>query len=323
MPPAAWLREPGEDRDVFVSTRWRAARSAAGCPFPHRSSPGQLAEIQRLAEAAGSGMIVRRGLSRAERDYLLGSRLISPDFLWLEPNRSVLLDDGRAASVMVNEEDHIRIQSIRPGLDIAGAQERGKEVEEMLARRMDFARHPSRGWLAASPSNCGAARRLSVLVHLIGLAHTGRLRDALAALGSQGLTARGLYGESSHAVGAFYQISLTQEDDSRLAGACQYLLKKEREARHDAGAEAVTERFEEAERLAEASQSLSLADALRILAWRRWRLAMASPEEALRADEMTAVLEVNGALDPGEAARRRAAFVRGQASHATPPPQPE
>lgn len=311
MRPAAWLQEPGHDRDVFVSTRWRAARSVAGFPFPHRSSPQQLVEVQRMAEAAGSFLAAKRRLSRAERDYLLGARLISPDFAWLEQNRTVLLDERREVSVMVNEEDHIRIQCIRPGLDIEGAVQAGEAVERRLAEGLDFVHHPRRGWLTASPANAGEGRRFSVLVHLIGLAHRGELRGVLAALGSEGLTARGLYGESSNAVGAFYQISLTGSGDPRLSGACQYLLHKEREARELADMTEARRRAEAGVRAVIGSPEISLADALRVLAWQRWMASEArGGPGAMEADSWTAVMEVSGALDAEEAARRRAGFLR-------------
>jgi protein arginine kinase len=312
MPLPSWLSQEGPDSDVVVSSRFRCARNLVGCRFPRTASDDELSQIQtRLEKAAGPGWIIHRRLSEAERDYLLGCRLISPDFQHRELNRSLLVDEERVVSLMINEEDHLRIQALAPGLSLERAEKAVRAALARMSERVEFVSHPLWGWLTSSPVNAGEAHRRSVLVHLPGAAHAGeidRMKDALTALG---VTVRGVFGEASHPVGEFRQVSLTRGTMADFRGACRYLIEKEREAREAAGAKTVERLAREARNRLVASQEVTSAEAIRELSAIRWLRAMeGTPARAREVDEWISGIELQGTPDPKTAARYRAASIR-------------
>jgi protein arginine kinase len=226
--------------------------------------------VLRAARDSDPDLHSHKGITNAERDHLVGCRLISSDFKWNQPGRALLLNEPRSLSVMVNEEDHIRLQVLTPGWSIQQSIELADRHLLALSERLEFAHSPRFGYLAASPYNAGAGRRLSCMFHLIGLAQTKRLPDVLKALSTKGITARGLFGESSRAIGAFVQVSVTGGTRSEFLGACEYLVREERMARMALGERALKERVDQAVEFATSARSLTLADSLRILAWLRW-----------------------------------------------------
>lgn len=317
MPPPAWLGPDAPDGDVVISSRVRYARNLRGFHFPSHAGPEHLGQVQRLIQAAigelGLGGKTFQRMTSAERDYLLGARLISADFPFAEPFRVVILDDARIVSVMVNEEDHLRAQALTAGWSVKTAQAAIDPVMRDLSERLEFMHHDRYGFVTASTTNAGEARRRSALFHLIGLAHLKRLAPVVAALKDQGLAARGLYGEASRAVGAFFQVSATRGRLPELIGAAEYLMREERQARREVGRRELAERAFAAAEFAVRSQEISLADALRTLAWARWASAAGTPgfpSGARDVDAWVATMELHGTADPKAADRHRAAFLR-------------
>ncbi len=273
MAPPAWLREEGPHRDIVLSTRVRFMRNLRGRRFPHRAAPDELRDILEVIKAAVSAGLNLELVSRPspmERDYLVAGRLVSPDFDWNAPGRAAMLDADRSVSILVNEEDHLRIQALAAGWSLVRAAKDAKAILNCLGERLEFAAAQPFGYLAASPANCGEGLRYSAMFHLIGLAHTKRLPDVIRALHSQGLVVRGLFGERSRAVGAFVQVSSTAGAVPQFTGACEYLLEQEARARQSTAGEAIAVRRRAAGEWVEARQSIGLGDALRLLAWRRW-----------------------------------------------------
>ncbi|MBI1756041.1 MAG: hypothetical protein HYR64_02925 [Fimbriimonas ginsengisoli] len=272
LPPPAWLSSDAPHSDVVLSSRARLMRNLRGFRFPGFLPPPELLEVMslvlRAAVEATPHLEPVKSLTQAERDHYVGCRLISPEFAWREPGRALLIDEARALVAMINEEDHLRIQALSAGWSIGSAEALARSCEGALAQRLEFAWTPEFGFLAASPYNAGQGRRLSCMLHLIGLAHTKRLPSVVRALGARGLSARGLFGETSRAVGAFVQVSLTGGDAAEFTGAVDYLIQEERAAR--GGTRAFERKAREAADFAEGSRSLSLADSLRVLAWARW-----------------------------------------------------
>jgi protein arginine kinase len=174
---------------------------------------------------------------------------------------------------MTNEEDHLRLQVVTAGWSLASARVLAEQVLEALAARLEFAVVPPFGFVSASPYNFGPGRRLSAMLHLIGLAQARRLPAVLQALAEKGITARGLFGESSRAVGAFVQVSTTGPDLVGFVGACEYLTSEERAARALLTPERLQAKLEAALAFGKSQRSLALADALRVLAWTRWAAA--------------------------------------------------
>ncbi len=319
MPPPAWLSSDAPQGDVVLSSRARVMRNLRGHRFPHHASDEELRVVlEKVVSAAQGGedaFSVQRRVTQAERDYLVGSRLASHDFHWNEPGRALLLDEERSRCVMVNEEDHLRVQCLSAGWSIEVADARVRGVLENLGSNLDFAWTPEFGFLSASPFNAGEGRRLSAMLHLIGLAQGKRLPSVLKALSSRGLAARGLFGEASRAVGAFVQVSISTGTRVEFVGACEYLLREERDARAEIGRGILEERARQAVDFAVASRSIGLADALRVLAWVRWASSaeiQGFPESPREVDRWLTMLEVRGNSDAEAAARERAAFLRNR-----------
>jgi protein arginine kinase len=320
LPPPAWLAPDAPQVDVALSSRVRIARNLRGFRMVHHASVEELREIQKTIVQAASGpsgalagFSLYRELSAQERDHLVGCRLVSPDFKWDEPGRSLWLDLNQESSVMVNEEDHIRLQSLSAGWSIATAESVANQVLLRLEERLDFAESPLYGYLAASPYNSGSGKRLSGMFHLIGLASSKKLPSVLKALAARGLYARGLFGESSRAVGAFLQVSVNQDARSDFVGACEYLLKEERDARRQIDRDHIEGRALQAIDLILTSRTVTLADALRLLAWLRWG-AVAGVVPVARGprdvDYWLANLEIHVGHDGETGGRTRADYLR-------------
>lgn len=212
----AWAGETGWNADIVLSTRARLARNLNGSPFPGRASEAELKTVARqvlpVARHREKGHASLRAvnvgiLGDADKATLVDSHLISWRHASAGPHRWALVDDRHTISVMVNEEDHLRLQAILPGLQLESAWQVADRLDDLFGSHLDYAKHPRYGFLTASLSNCGTGLRLSVMVHLPGLALAGRLEEKLTAARALGVTVRGLYGEDSDAVGDVYQIS--------------------------------------------------------------------------------------------------------------------
>jgi protein arginine kinase len=274
MRKPAWLSEDAPHGDVVLSSRTRLMRNLKGHRFPNAADEPELMQVMNSildsAREAHPSLEVFKGLTNAERDYLVGCRLVSLDFEWTLPGRALLVDPERSISLMVNEEDHLRIQALSAGWSILNCEAAAAAFLDSLEARLNFAYSPDFGYLSASPFNCGAGRRQSSMFHLIGLAHQRRLPSVIKALGVKGIAVRGLFGESSRAVGAFVQVSVIGGTQTEFSGACEYLLNEERAARRAVGRETLLERAQQAQEFAIGCPTISLADALRVLAWLRW-----------------------------------------------------
>lgn len=321
LPKPAWLAAPGPHSDIVLTTRARVMRNLAGHRFPHHASADELREVlDKVLESASdpdnhAPLEVQRHVSPIERDYLVACRLVSADFPWNEPGRALLLDPDRKVSLMVNEEDHIRLQSVSGGWSISGAERWARNTLDELSRRLRYAESPRFGFLSASPYNCGLGVRVSAMFHLIGLAHTKRLPKVLAALASRGIVSRGLFGESSRAIGAFVQVSVTAGPREDFAGAGAYLLDQETRARQDVGPEALRLKTEDALHLVQVSRRLGLPDALRLLAWLRWAAASGIPgvpERPSTVDQWFTTLILKTTGDEDRASTHRASFLRSE-----------
>lgn len=315
MPSPAWLAADAPAGDIVVSSRVRYARNLCGIKFPHFASPDELRTVNSAVKNAASGLSLETNLkvTEAERDFLLGCRLVSPDFRHRDVGRSLLLDKERMVSVMVNEEDHLRLQGLTAGWSIETAQSAVDVVLDHFDERLSFMCHDDIGYLTASPFNAGPAMRRSALFHLIGLAQTRRLPAVLNALAAWDLTARGLFGESSRAVGAFFQVSAIRGSLPEFLGACEYLIAEERKARREVTRARLEDRTRAAIDFAVASSEISLADALRVLGWVRWAASAGldgAPTTHREVDLWVSTMEIHGTQDSQTAARHRAVFVR-------------
>lgn len=214
-----WLEASGPESGLVLSTRIRLARNLVGHPFWGRNDATDRAAIVSAVNAAAEAAPPLRdatlyrldSLPRTARLWLHECQLISRDLAGLEPSGRVrsgaALLLGRAASVMLNEEDHLRLQTLRSGFDLEAAYAEADHADTELGLRLSFAFHPEFGYLTSCPTNVGTGLRASVLIHLPGLVLTREIGKVLHGLAQVGLTYRGLYGEGSEVLGNLFQLS--------------------------------------------------------------------------------------------------------------------
>ncbi|MEZ6140392.1 MAG: protein arginine kinase [Zavarzinella sp.] len=211
-----WLRGTGADADVVISTRIRLARNIAGLPFITRLNTTQKAEVEtritNLIANLGSDFPLHyvpvHLLDELDRQLLVERQLISRELAnVIEGPRGVAFDDRESISLMINEEDQLRIQSIRSGFDLETAWNQIDRLDDEIESRIEYAFSEEFGYLTACPTNVGTGMRASVMLHLPALTMTKQIEMAFKALQRINLVVRGLYGEGSHALGDLFQIS--------------------------------------------------------------------------------------------------------------------
>jgi protein arginine kinase len=211
-----WLRGTGPESDVVVSTRIRLARNLAGWPFTNRATPHQKAEIEaRLREAiitldlpSPLCYVNVANLTTIDRQFLVERQLISREMAGiLEGPRGVAFDERESLSLMINEEDQLRLQSMRSGFDLDSAWNAVDQIDDLIESKVEYAFSEEFGFLTACPTNVGTGMRASVMLHLPALGLTKQIDKAFKALQKINLVVRGLYGEGSRALGDFFQIS--------------------------------------------------------------------------------------------------------------------
>jgi len=210
-----WLRGVGPESDIVVSTRIRLARNLAEFPFMAQASPEQKRDLERLMrkEIVAAPLPVEatywdiEELPEIDRMFLVERHLISRELADADGARGVAVGKGETMSIMVNEEDHLRIQSIRSGFEMAKTWELVDLIDDELGSGLMFAFSPRFGFLTACPTNAGTGLRVSVMLHLPALAVTRHIEKVFNAVAKMGLVVRGLYGEGTQAYGDLYQIS--------------------------------------------------------------------------------------------------------------------
>lgn len=249
----SWMSGDDDADGIVISCRARLARNLAQFPFATRISEAQRQQVidtvlaaakssRSMSTATYFGMSVLDG---NERRVLVERHLISPTLADEKGERGVLFNQDESLSVMINEEDHLRLQAISPGL-------RGHEafgaicgLDDELLQAMDCAHDPKLGFLTACPTNTGTGLRLSVLIHLPALVLTEDMERVLQGLGQLSYTVRGVYGEGSNAAGNLFQISnqatLGASEEGileGLLGITAQLIQYERDAQQSLTAEA-------------------------------------------------------------------------------------
>lgn len=214
-----WLDASGPADHLVLSTRIRLARNLAGRIFGIKNTSEErdaiLATVETAAhqtpQLAGARMIRLDTIDRTDRQLLHERHLVSRELAGLERDGSArpgagLLVQNRVG-LMLNEEDHIRIQGLQSGFALEVAYAEVDKLDFELGQRLAFAFHPEFGYLTSCPTNVGTGLRASVLIHLPGLVLTKEISKVLQGLSQVGLTFRGLYGEGSEVVGNFFQLS--------------------------------------------------------------------------------------------------------------------
>lgn len=210
-----WLDGFGVYSDIIVASRIRLARNLKNFWFPHKASPDQLEEV--LAQVSDAVEDTRRftGLSfwwieefsELERQLLLERKLISPEFVRKSEFTALALGEKGRVSVMVNEEDHLRIQFLDAGIQLDMLWDQIQNIERLLGQKLNYAFSNDFGYLTCCPTNTGTGLRGSILLHLPALEYAGQLESVFNEEKSFDLSIRGYYGEGSEVVGSMYQIS--------------------------------------------------------------------------------------------------------------------
>jgi protein arginine kinase len=246
-----WLEAEGPFADIVLSTRIRLARNLREFRFGIRSDAVERRDVLALArEAAGEtgvlgdgGVLVMGDLPESDRKLLLERHMVSRELVGEEGgapaiHSALLMAEKESLGVMVNEEDHLRLQSLVGGFRLRDAWSRVDRLDEELGTRLRYAYHPEFGYLTSCPTNVGTGLRASVLVHLPGLVLTQEIGRVLQGIAQVGLTFRGLYGEGSEVVGNFFQISnqttLGKSEDElidHLQMVVEQVIQYERQAR--------------------------------------------------------------------------------------------
>lgn len=213
--PAAWLSGQGEESMVVLSTRVRLARNVAGANFPPQADEETKRRIISYFDSAitRSELLALGEYHKAadindlDRQFLIERHLISPVFLDNELSKAVFIGKDQRISIMVNEEDHLRIQALSAGLNPQESYQMALQYESELSRLLEFNYDNDFGYLTACPTNAGTGMRASVLIHLPGLVLTREIDKIINRLTTSGLVVRGFYGEGSDVLGNLFQIS--------------------------------------------------------------------------------------------------------------------
>ncbi len=210
-----WLRGTGPEADIVISSRIRLARNLAQFPFLSRADESTRADIESLLRQHVEQLRLPEPLTYLEvqsmrdldRRFLVERQLISRELCESSGARGVGISAGENVSLMVNEEDHLRIQVLRSGLALEDCWEEIDRIDDSLEERVTYAFSEQLGYLTACPTNVGTGIRVSVMLHLPALVITKEIQKVFQALQKIHLAVRGLYGEGSQAMGDFYQIS--------------------------------------------------------------------------------------------------------------------
>lgn len=210
-----WLKGGGPSSEVVISSRIRLARNMANYPFRSRAGESELSEILRaISEATmatpscrDATFIDLESADELDRQVLVERHLISRQHADATGPRGVVVSGGETLSVMINEEDHLRIQGLRSGLRLSDLWTEVNQFDDELAEHVQFAFDDTLGYLTACPTNLGTGIRVSVMLHLPALKLTNEIMKVARAAEEMRLAIRGMYGEGTEAVGDFYQIS--------------------------------------------------------------------------------------------------------------------
>ena len=231
---------------IVLMTRIRLARNLAGQPFPGWAKPAQRSQIlDSCSSAVGATTPMKRSLTvgvseltELEKQILVERHLISRELSSSTQGSGVVISRDQSFSVMVNEEDHLRIQVLRSGFQLKKAWNAINDLDSALEEHLDYAFSPQLGYLTACPTNLGTALRGSAMMHLPALVIAGQMEKIVRAVNQLGMVVRGLFGEGSDASGSIFQISnqttLGETEDEiikRLQSVLQSIIEHELNAR--------------------------------------------------------------------------------------------
>lgn len=212
-----WYLQSGKESDVVVSSRIRLARNIIEYPFETRCSKKENEEIvnkiKEVLPLIGYGLKILKlkDMDDITKMSLVEKRLISPDFVMNKNDiGAIAINEEENICIMINEEDHLRLQVFAPGFEIEELLKLMVEIDTKFGKALNYAYNDKYGYLTACPTNVGTGMRVSVMVHLPALTKTGNIQKVLHIINNFGMNIRGIYGEGSKAAGDMYQISNKQ-----------------------------------------------------------------------------------------------------------------
>jgi protein arginine kinase len=244
--PCEWLRASGPESSIVISSRIRLARNVSGFLFSNRLTPLKRSElIQRVDAAVKSSPLLKKnelfqlkGMSTLDQQFLLERHLISVEFANEKTERALSMSDNEVLSLMILEEDHLRIQVLESGFSLKDCWRLIDRADTELAQRLAYAFDEKLGFLTACPTNVGTGIRASCMLHLPSLVLTKQINKVLQALSKLNMAIRGLYGEGTQASGNFFQVSnqitlgaAEEEIVDSLERVIRQVVEHEKEAR--------------------------------------------------------------------------------------------
>ena len=245
---ASWLEGSGQEPNIVVSSRIRLARNIVGVPFPHWADELELENVYNQVEGAINKidfskpleLIPIKTLSAIDRQILVERHLVSSEHTECDGFPAVAISQDEQVSVMVNEEDHLRLQVISSGLQLDKTWELMNNLDNEMSSCVEYAFNSQYGFLTSCPTNVGTGLRASVMMHLPGLVMLKQIDQVLRAVTKLGLTVRGWYGEGSEISGNLFQVSNQvtlgkKETDVilNLEQVIKQILEHEKNARHN------------------------------------------------------------------------------------------
>lgn len=210
-----WLKGSGPNSEIVISSRIRLARNLANIPFPHWANKNQGEDtLNKIRDSFLKVDCLKKAtffelakMDSIDKQFLVERHLMSLDHAQKTNSKAVVVDDDEVVSIMINEEDHIRMQVMQSGFNLHEAWNMINEMDDSIAKELNFAFMPDWGYLTACPTNAGTGMRGSVMLHLPALVTLQAIDRVLAAIAKLSFTTRGLYGEGTQAMGNFFQIS--------------------------------------------------------------------------------------------------------------------
>ncbi|MEP6672762.1 MAG: ATP--guanido phosphotransferase, partial [Chthoniobacter sp.] len=241
-----WMRGEGPHHQIVVSSRVRLARNLKTFAFPGWAKKHERLQIletikpqvESLTEMNDAFSVYSQDLSALEKQVLVERHLISREHAAKGVGSAVVMNRRQTLSIMINEEDHLRMQAIRGGLQLKSVFKMIDKVDSALEEKLDYAFHSKLGYLTACPTNVGTGMRASAMVHLPALVMSEQINQVIQAVNKIGLAVRGLYGEGTEALGNLFQVSNQttlgeKEDDiiARLHKVIEQIIEHEQNAR--------------------------------------------------------------------------------------------
>jgi protein arginine kinase len=241
-----WLKGTGTHANIVMSSRIRLARNLAMRPFPNKARKKDLHEVLTVIQSVmaeigyfkDSIFLKINELDNVDKQFLIERHLMSHEHAANPEGKALVVSREEVLSVMVNEEDHMRIQVMKSGLDLDETWKIADAIDDALSQKLDFAYSIHWGYLTACPTNTGTAMRGSVMLHLPALVMTKQINKVLNAISKLSFASRGFYGEGTQASGNFYQISnqvsmghSEQDVIQNINGLISQIIEQEEQAR--------------------------------------------------------------------------------------------